>query len=323
MSQPPNVAVIIVNYRTPQLVLECLDSLRSEIGSGAQFQVYVGDADSQDGSVEVITQGITAMGIQSWAQCIDIGENGGFAFGNNAIYDRFVAGDPAVDYVYFLNPDTYIHPGALQALVAFLAAHPRVGVAGSKLENPDGSPRAYGFRYPAPWREFFHGACFGPLDRLVPTAALSIQPLHHTQRVDWVTGASFMVRHSVIRQIGTMDAGYFLYFEETDFMKRIANAGHEIWHVADSRVVHLAGQSTGVRTGDTTVKRLSPIWLTSRARYFRRHHGRSGLWLATMLFLAGDAFGRVTDALRRKTRRRPPHLWGDYLKPRPTPADQP
>ena len=70
-----------------------------------------------------------------------------------------------------------------------------------------------------------------------------------TSQVDWVTGASFMMPRSVLEDIGLMDDGYFLYFEETDLMARAHKAGYSVWHVAESCVVHLAGQATGVRHG--------------------------------------------------------------------------
>jgi GT2 family glycosyltransferase len=96
-------------------------------------------------------------------------------------------------------------------------------------------------------------------------------------------------------------------------MKRIAAAGLEIWHVPQSRIVHLAGQATGHRFGDRP-QRISPHWLLSRARYFGRHHGRMGLITGSILFLAGDLLYRLSCLVRLKKPNRSPLMWRDYMR---------
>ena len=307
-----NVAIVIVNYKTPDLVVDCLVSLR-EVAQSLDLSVFIGDAESEDGSVDIISDFIKAEAL-TWAHCFAIGRNGGFAYGNNAVLTRYVLPDPDVTHVYFLNPDTYVRSGAVEALVSFLQVHPAAGIVGSRLENPDGSPRSFGFRAPKPWREFFRGARLGALDRLVPQAAIKTEDLRTDRRVDWVTGASFMVRRDLLDDIGLMDDGFFLYFEETDLMTRARNAGYEVWHVAASRVVHLAGQATGVRTdGKGGVQPLSPFWLTSRDRYMRKHFGRFGPARANVCFLAGDLLYRLHRLLRARPIENPPEMWRAYL----------
>ncbi|MEP1202149.1 glycosyltransferase family 2 protein [Tateyamaria sp.] len=313
MTSIPRVAIIIVNYRTPDLVRACLDSLAQEAGPDLELQAFVGDAASGDGSVVTISDHIAQQGFGDWASCLDIGCNRGFAYGNNWLFRTCVAPEPGFDYVHFLNPDTYIHRGAVRALVDFLAARPMAGVAGSRLENPDGSWRAYGFRFPTPWREFFRGARLSALERLVPSASIKIADLADTRAVDWVTGASFMAPRRVLDRVGLMDDNYFLYFEETDLMARVRAAGYGVWHVAESRVVHLAGQSTGLRSDDVDIKRLSPIWLQSRWRFMRKLYGRHGAIMANALFLAGNLLYRIKCLLLLRTIQDPPHLWRDYL----------
>lgn len=311
------IAVVIVNYRTPELVTRCLDSLAGERGNGVEIAAFVGDADSGDGSVESIGAHIRVAGYD-WAECFAIGRNGGFAYGNNHILRSRVLPDPSFDLVHFLNPDTYIHPGAVRALAAFLAAHPGAGVAGSRLENPDGSLRAFGFRRPTPWREFFRGARAAPLNRLVPSADVFIADLRETRRVDWVSGASFMMPRAVLEAVGLMDEGYFLYFEDTELMVRTDAAGYPVWHVADSRVVHLAGQSTGLRSGGPARPGPVPrIWLRSRRRFFRDRYGIVGAALADALFLAGDVVYRLHRVLLRRPVLDPPDLWRAYLSSSP------
>ncbi|WP_294394260.1 glycosyltransferase family 2 protein [uncultured Sphingomonas sp.] len=306
-----NIAIVIVNYRTPGLVKECLASVARERAPGLTLKVYVGDADSGDGSTGIIRDYIAEAGLD-FCTCFDIGVNGGFAYGNNHILEQHVLGDPGIDYVYFLNPDTYVRAGAIQALLTTLREHPKAGVAGSRLENPDGSPRAYGFRFPAPWREFFGGARLGVADRLVPSASVKIENLEETGQVDWVTGASFMMPRPVLDVVGLMDARYFLYFEEVDLMARVRAAGYEIWHVADSRVVHLAGQSTGVRS-DEKLKRVPAYWYESRYKFFHDRYGKGQAVLANMLFLTGDLVYRAHRTARGKQILDAPFLWRDMI----------
>lgn len=305
------IAIVIVNYRTPDLVKGCLDAIAREPGASKRFKVYVGDAESGDDSTEAIDRHVRQHGL-SFVTCFDIGANKGFAYGNNFIVDLYIRNDPDIEYIYFLNPDTYVHPGAIDALHNFLQAHPKAAVAGSRLENPDGSLRSYGFRFPAPWREFFRGARLPLVDRLLPSTEMKIDNLRHTSRVDWVSGASFMMPRWALDKVGMMDPRYFLYFEEVDLMFRTREAGFEVWHVSESRVVHLQGQSTGVRA-DEAPKRLPGYWYESRLRFFRSNYGKASAALADLLFLLGDLVYRLHRLVRFKDIADPPMLWRDML----------
>ena len=307
------VAIVVVNYRTPQLVCDCLDSLAPEQGQGLSFHVFVGDALSGDGSVEKISTHIAAKGYD-WASCFDLGANGGFAAGNNLIVAHHVLPDPGFEYVHFLNPDTYIHLGAVRALATFLSRHPAAGVVGSKLENPDGSARAYGFRFPTPLREFFRGARLPKLGQIMPSSTIKIDGLTQRREVDWVSGASFMVRRTVLDQVGLMDGQYFLYFEEVDFMYRIRKAGFEIWHEPESRVVHIAGQATGVKTDRAAPEPMPAYWFQSRWKFFADTYGRPAATLATVLFFIGNLIYCLHRAIRFKPISNPPKLWQSYLR---------
>lgn len=307
------IAIVVVNYRTPELVIDGLRSLRADAEQGG-IAVYVGDADSRDESVERISQFIAEEGLD-WALCYDIGRNGGFAFGNNHILRTHVLSDPEVTHIYFLNPDAYVRAGAIAALVKGLDQYPNAGIVGSRLENPDGSLRSYGFRAPTPWREFFRGARLSLFDRYLPGTTIKIEALTRDQSVDWVTGASFMIRREVLDRVGLMDDAFFLYFEETDLMTRARKQGYDVWHISESRVVHLAGQATGVRTAPDApqVAELSPHWLRSRRRYLRKHHGSAGVICGNAFFLLGDTIYRIHRRLRGLRVENPPHLWAAYM----------
>jgi N-acetylglucosaminyl-diphospho-decaprenol L-rhamnosyltransferase len=146
-------------------------------------------------------------------------KNGGFAYGNNvALQHACAAGPPR--YLHMLNPDTIVRNGAIGALFRFLETHREVGIAGSGLENPDGSQWQYAFRFPSALSELEEGLRFWLTSRWLRRWAVAWPMTSLAQAVDWVSGASMMIRWSVIDQIGGFDENYFLYFEETDFCWR-------------------------------------------------------------------------------------------------------
>ena len=130
--------VVIVNYRTAQLTIDCLRSLATQVPLvPAGTRVVVTDNASGDGSVERLTQQVRDGGWESWCGIQPLARNGGFAYGNNeAIRPALESNDPP-EYVLLLNPDTVVREGAVQALVDFMDANPNVGIAGSRLEDPD------------------------------------------------------------------------------------------------------------------------------------------------------------------------------------------
>ncbi|MFQ5563576.1 MAG: glycosyltransferase family 2 protein [Parvularculaceae bacterium] len=121
-----------------------------------------------------------------------------------------------------------------------------------------------------------------------------------------------MAPKRVIDRVGVMDDGYFLYFEEVDLMKRVRAAGYQVWHVAESCVVHLGGQSTGVDIANRPAP-TPDFWFRSRSKFFRDQYGKGGLLAANILFLAGDVIYRIHRLLMLKPIVNPPHLWRDYF----------
>ena len=194
-----------------------------------------------------------------------------------------------------LNPDTVCRPGAVSALVQFMEQHPRAGISGSRLEDPDGTPQCSAHQMITPLSELIESARLRPLSRVFRRHVVS-PPLDatRTQQHDWVSGASFMVRREVFEQVGLLDDGYFLYFDEVDFCRRAALAGWETWYVPDSRVVHLEGQATGI---SQQRRRRGQWWYDSRRRFFIKSYGVTGLIVADALWAVGRLSLLVRSAL--------------------------
>ncbi|MHB8622285.1 MAG: glycosyltransferase family 2 protein [Sulfuricaulis sp.] len=306
--------IVIVNYRTAKLSIDALRSLSTQVADLGGGRVVVVDNDSRDGSVEKLTAAVKRDDWSSWADVMRLDRNGGFAFGNNAAIRVALACPDNVDYVMLLNPDTVARDGAIKALVEFMNGHPRAGIAGSSLENADGGLECSAHRIHSPLSELDSGARLGPLSRLLHQYVVWGSPRAEAHQCDWVSGASMIVRREVLQQVGLMDDGYFLYFEEVDFCWRAKRAGWEVWYVPQSRVIHFEGAATGIRTA---AKRRASYWYDSRRRFFVKYYGISGLVLADILWAAGRATYLLRCWLRLGVRAQDPKwfmfdlLWGD------------
>ncbi|HSA99737.1 MAG TPA: glycosyltransferase family 2 protein [Anaerolineales bacterium] len=287
--------IVIVNFRTAQLTIDCLRALSTQVADLAGGRVVVVDNDSGDGSTEKLFSAIEREGWSGWSSVVPHDRNGGFAYGNNAGFRAALDSADHVNYVMLLNPDTVVREGAVKALVEFMEGHTQAGIAGSLLENRDGGVECSAHRIHSPLSELDAGARLGLLSRLLRRYVVSESPATEAHLCDWVSGASMIVRREVLEQVGLMDEGYFLYFEEVDFCRRAQRAGWECWYVPESRVMHLEGASTDIRA---TAKRRAKYWYDSRRRFFVKHYGVAGLVAADVLW----AIGRFLFLLRRGLR---------------------
>ena len=307
--------IVVLNYRTPELTIDCLKSLVSEVGALPGTHVTVVDNASRDGSVEKITTAIAAHDWGSWVTFMPLAENGGYAAGNNAAIRPTLAADSPAwpPYTLLLNPDTIVRPGAIKSLVDFMETHPEAGIAGSRLEDLDGTPQQSAFRFPSVFSELDGGLRLGFISKLLAKWAVAPPVSEVDCQTEWVAGASMIVRREVFEAIGLMDEDYFLYFEELDFCLASHRAGWQCWYVPESHVVHFVGQSSGVTDTKRQPKRRPAYWFDSRRRYFVKNYG----WGYAVLTEAAWAFGFALWRLRRLVQRKPdtdpPNLLGDFL----------
>ncbi len=216
-----DLSVVILNWNTRAL-LE--DALRSIVCAPHRVGVetIVVDNGSADGSQEMVQNCFPGVTL------IHNPINSGFGAGNNVALP--VA---AGRYILFLNSDTVVEEGALDAMVQFADAHPDIGILGPKLLNTDGSLQYSCRRYPNLGTGFFRNT---PLGRLFPKNRFNIDYLlqdwdHASPRdVDWVSGAALMIRRSLLEQIGSFDEDFFMYCEDVDLCWR---ANHAIRETGD------------------------------------------------------------------------------------------
>lgn len=308
----PLLVTLIVNYRTAELVVDCLRSLFTDATLPKNSYVVVADGASEDGSVEQIEAAIKENGWQDRTQLLPLAVNGGFSYSNNQALAHAIQAFGRPRYVLFLNPDTIVRPGALHPLLEAVETNPRIGIAGARLEDPDGTPQACAFRFPTVLGEIESEAKLGPITRLLNGWVIAPPMAEHASKIDWVSGAGMLVRTDVLDEIGRFDERYFLYYEEVDLCLRAAKAGWQCWHVPQSRIVHLVGCSTGV-TRLRTPNRRPAYWFQSRRRYFLKHHGTAYLVVADLAWLSGQLLWQLRRRIERKPLDSPPHLLRDFL----------
>jgi N-acetylglucosaminyl-diphospho-decaprenol L-rhamnosyltransferase len=308
----PDIAVVIVTYKSAQLTIDALRSVDAE-RSASRLRVRAVVVDNASGDLPDIARATQQNDWSSWLTLVNAPRNGGFAYGNNlGIAQAYAAGIP--DYIYLLNPDTQVRPGGIAALVRFLNARADVGIAGSSFENLDGSDWPIAFRFPTIFSELDAGLQWGVASRLLKRWVVARVMTKTAQPVDWICGASMMIRPAVLAATGGLDENYFLYFEETDFCRRARLAGHSTWYVPESRVMHIMGQSTNVTDTRQGLQRLPPYWFESRRRYYVRAFG---IWRAAaidLVALLANSIGHLKRVLQGRRRAGVPHYIRDLIR---------
>jgi N-acetylglucosaminyl-diphospho-decaprenol L-rhamnosyltransferase len=303
--------VVIVNYRVPHLVIDCLRSMAQEIRNLPRTAVAVCENGSDDDSPETIREAIDDNGWHSWCSFVVSKTNLGFTGGNNLLIRPALQSADPPDYILLLNPDTIVRPNAFTALVDFMDKNSAVGIAGSRLEDPDGTPQRSAFRFKSPLGEFESQIRMGPVTRLLSRWVVAPPVVDYACETDWVAGASMIVRRNVFDRAGLLDEGYFTYFDDIDFCLTARKCGWPTWYVPASRVVHLVGQSTGV---NATPRRLPPYLLEARRRYFLKHHSAVYAAVVDAAMITGQILSLLRPLLSRKSDERPPHMLADSIR---------
>jgi N-acetylglucosaminyl-diphospho-decaprenol L-rhamnosyltransferase len=314
-SQRPELAVAIVNWRTADLTIDCLRSIAAQLEDVPSCRVYLVDNGSGDGSAERLAAAIETHRWGSFVTLLPLTENGGFAVGNNAaIRAAFADEKTRPAFVLLLNPDTLVRTQAFRILLDFMIERSDVGIAGGRSEFPDATPQECCFRFPNAVAEFAFHLRTRWIGRLIEHRMPNIPIPETPLEIDWVSGAFMLVRSAVFDDVGLFDECYFLYYEETDFILRAKRKGWSCWHVPQSRVVHLVGQSSGVTTADHRKRRRPAYWYASRSRYYVINHGRLYAAFADVLVALAVIAWKARRVIQGRAEENPPHFLGDLLR---------
>jgi GT2 family glycosyltransferase len=296
------------------MTLDAVGALLAALEEIPGAEVVIVDNDSQDGSFEILAEGIRTLGRPKSASVtvIQSGRNGGFAFGVNVGVRHGFMATPVPDYFYLLNSDAFPDPSAVRELVRLFERHPRAGIAGSYVYGRDGRPHQTAFRFPSPMSELERALRLGIASKILGRWRVPLPLPQEDCEVDWVAGASMMIRREVFEDVGLFDEQYFLYFEETDFCRRAKQRGWSTYYTRGSAVAHIGGASTGIKDGRST-RRMPGYWFDSRRRYFRKNHGDAYLALSDLLFALGFSLWRVRRRIQHKPDEDPPSLLSDFV----------
>jgi GT2 family glycosyltransferase len=232
-----DLSVIVINYNTADFLGRCLKSVIQQHDVDAE--VIVVDNCSKDGSADFVRKQFPQV------RLIANDQNLGFSRANNQALKTCIG-----TYVYFLNPDTEIRANAFKQMIDFMDAHPDVGLAGTRIVNPDGTLQSsVEIRYPG------HRHARRELKGLRGDIA-------------WVMGASMIARMDIIRNIKGFDERFYLYGEDLDLCLRIRKAGWKISYIPESVVVHWGGQS---ERDNLPIK----VWekkIRAESLFYRKHY---------------------------------------------------
>ena len=313
-SAESSLLVSIVNWKTADLTIGCLHSIAEEISDLPQCHVIVVDNGSPDQSADQISDAIQKNEWGSFVTLVRLTDNRGFAAGNNAAIRAGLEARPQTAHVLLLNPDTIVRHGAIPTLIHFMQTHDDIGIAGGRSEDPDTTPQHCCFTFPNIVGEAASATNVGLIRRLLKSRITHIPIPEEPSQVDWVSGAFMIVRTDVLHEVGLLDESFFLYFEETDFILRARRAGWPCWHVPQSRIVHLVGQSSGVTRRDQLPKRVPNYWYESRTRYFVMNHGRAYAAVTDLLVVLASCLSLVRGMIQREAPRNPPYFIRDLLR---------
>ncbi len=281
-----SLAVVILNWNTPQLTLDALQTLYADLErhGPANTTVYVVDNASTDDSVAQIRAKFPQV------QLIESQQNLGFGGGNNLAlrtigFGRAIPIQQLPDAVYLLNSDTLTQPKATNTLFQTLLAYPDAGVVGAKLTYGDGSFQHSAFAFPDLvqlaidlW-PFFQRWYDTPLNGRY---LLELYDQPRPFSVGFVLGATMMLRREVIQATGMFDEQFFMYAEEVDWQRRIEKAGWKIYCVPTAHVVHLGGQSTRM----VKQRSIEQLW-ASRLLLFKKHYPLPMRFIAYQMLQVG------------------------------------
>ncbi len=273
----PKLSIIIVNFNAGAFLRKCIASIYAET-TETSFEIWVVDNNSRDDSVAMVKRDFPAVHL------IENAQNVGFARANNQAIAQC-----AGDYILLLNPDTVLLSAALDKMVRFMDENPRVGVAGCKVLNPDGSLQLACRRMiPTPSVAFFR---MTGLSRLFPRSTvmarynLTYLDENEVNEVDAVSGAFLMVRREVLATVGGLDDNFFLYGEELDFCLRVKRAGLTVMYYPNAQIIHYKGECSKSNGRKAAFEFHRAMYL-----FHKKHYAQTSPWFVNCIVYLGIIF---------------------------------
>jgi len=253
-----DLTIAIATWNAAGLLRDCLNSIVKNV-TGVTYDVVVADNGSVDQTPEIMkTEFPDFTYIRNEA-------NQGVARARNKCLDR-------VDsrYVIVLDVDTIIHPRAFEALVATMDKHPRAGVGGPKLLNPDGSLQLSCRTFQTPLTILFRGTFLGkkfPQSPFVRNHLMADWDHNTLRPVDWLMGACHIIRREALQEIGRLDEGFFYLYEDVEYCWRARKKGWDVLYIPESEITHIYQRQSAASLNIMTYKHIKSILRFMGIRY--------------------------------------------------------
>lgn len=270
-----DVSVIIVNYHTEELILNCIKSVLNKT-TNLDFEIIVVDNAPSGNFGNILKSTFDGM-TRHPIKYLEMPDNPGFGMANNAGF-KLAEGD----FLFCLNPDTLLVNNAINILYDYISMHPECGACGGNLYH-ENMRRALSMRRITPgifW-EISESMKLHP-ERLRFGRNTRFNHTNHILNVGYITGADLMLKANLTKELGGFSKDFFMYFEETDLCCRIKRSGYKIVSVPQAKIIHLEGKSfIPEKINSTKLK----YYEESRAAYYRRNVDKKAAARAHKIYL--------------------------------------
>lgn len=288
-----NLSIIIVSWNVKEKLRENLIALNKSEGD-FNFEIFVVDNNSKDGSAEMVESEFPNI------KLIANEENLGFARANNQVL-RLYSGQAKSKYILLLNPDMRVLPDTLEKIVKWMDEHKEASVAGCHLVDEDGETVPHVRRFPTVWDQL---AIILKLPHIFPNLLNKYLrrdfDYNKEAEVNSIRGSFFMIRREVIEKIGLLDEGYFIWFEEVDYCRRVKEAGWKVMYTPSVKCVDYVGKSFAQVKRGVTQK----YFRDSMLKYFKKWHPVWQYYILKISWPIGMLFSYLGDILKLKIKTR-------------------
>ena len=269
------ISVIMVNYNHKEDVDRCLESLLRSLPEG-QCEILVVDNCSTDGAPDLIAGKYPSVRLTRWQ------ENRGLAPGLHYLIEQSKG-----EWLFILDSDTIVGAGAIDAIMKFASADPRIGAVAPRVRDVSGAIQMTARVFPNPINAVFGRQTL--LSQLWPGNTITrrfLKAAHQESNepfpCDWTAFAAVLVRRAALVEAGGIDPNFFVYWVDADFFRRVRNLRWEVWCYPGAEIVHVEQNQPKRIRNPNGIRDFH----RGALRYFYKHHGWGGLnpllWVAAI-----------------------------------------
>ena len=272
-----DLSVIIVNYKTPSHLKQCIKSIQKN-ESKLDYEIIVVDNNSQDETVKMIEDDFMYNYKNEKINNVELianKKNLGFPKAVNQGIKKSKG-----KYILLLNPDITILETSLEQMIDYMKKNPQIAVLGPKLINPNGSIQHSCFsRFTSPQIVLYRRTLFGKKGRgkkIVDDFTMESWDHSIEKDVAWILGSCMLVNKKAIEKVGLMDKRFFMYMEDVDWCRRFWKAGYKIHYYPQIKMVHYYARASSSEQGllQALIKRQTRVHITSAIKFFIKYLGQ-------------------------------------------------